>query len=370
MNFIDLAAQQSLILETIEEKISKVLSHGQYINGPEVRELEERLANYAGVNYAVGCSNGTDALLMALLAYNISPGDAIFTSPFTFISTAEVIELLHARPIFVDIEPGTLNIDSSELEKAINKTLEDGKHKPRGIIPVDIFGQTADYDEINRLAEKYGLFVIEDAAQSFGASYKNKKSCSLTDVGITSFYPAKPLGCYGDGGMVFTDNQELFERFISLRDHGKGKEKYVNERIGINGRLDTMQAAILLAKLDLFDDELIDRNKISDYYDNRLKDIVEIPYVKEYNESAWALYSIQSDAREPIMNKLKEDNIPSVIYYPIPLHLQEAFSHLGYKNGDFPISESVCKRIFSLPMHPYLKTDEQDKIIKSILSCK
>ncbi len=370
MNFIDLAAQQSLILETIEDKISKVLSHGQYINGPEVSELEERLADYASVNYAVGCSNGTDALLMALMAYNISPGDVIFTSPFTFISTAEVIELLHARPVFVDIESGTLNIDTSELEKAIINTLEEGRYTPRGIIPVDIFGQTADYDEINELAEKYSLFVIEDAAQSFGASYKNKKSCSLTDVGITSFYPAKPLGCYGDGGMVFTDNQELYEKFISLRDHGMGKEKYINDKIGINGRLDTIQAAILLAKLDLFDNELKTRNKISDYYNKGLKDTVEIPQIKEHNESAWALYSIQSDSRETMMSKLKEDNIPSVIYYPIPLHLQVAFSHLNYNNGDFPISENVCKRIFSIPMHPYLKSDEQDKIINSILSCK
>ncbi len=370
MNFIDLAAQQKRIRENIDANISKVLDHGMYINGPEVRELEERLAKFSGVSYAVGCSSGTDALLMSLMAYGVSYGDAVFTTTFTFISTAEVVQLLHATPVFVDIEPDTFNIDVAKLEEAIEKTIKEGRLKPKGIIPVDIFGQTADYDEINALAKKYDLFVMEDAAQSFGATYKGKRACSLADVGVTSFYPAKPLGCYGDGGMIFTDDKDLYDDLLSIRDHGHGSEKYSNVRIGINGRIDSIQTAILLAKLEIFEDEIRFRQDISERYTNRLNGNIKTPFIKDHNTSAWALYSIISDEREALMGKLKENGIPCVIYYPISLHLQEAFSHLGYKPGDFPISEDVSKKILSLPMHPYLAEDDQEKIIQIIKTCK
>ncbi len=366
MNFIDLVTQQKRIRKKIDENISKVLGHGMYINGPEVKELEEQLAEYVGVSYAVGCSSGTDALLMSLMAYDVSPGDAIFTTTFTFISTAEVIQLLNATPVFVDIEPDTFNMDTGKLELAIESTIKEGKLKPKGIIPVDIFGQPADYDEINELAKRYDLFVLEDAAQSFGATYKGQKACSLADVGVTSFYPAKPLGCYGDGGMIFTNDKDMYDALISIKEHGQGNEKYTNIRVGINGRLDSIQAAILLTKMEIFDDELALRQVISDRYADGLNGQVGTPFVKDCNTSAWALYSIMTSEREVLMSKLKEKDVPSVIYYPIPLHLQEAFSHLGFRTGSFPVSEEISKKILSLPMHPYLTEDDQEKIIQVV----
>jgi UDP-2-acetamido-2-deoxy-ribo-hexuluronate aminotransferase len=366
MDFIDLAAQQGRIREKIEHNIKNVLDHGRYINGPEVRELEERLAEYVGVKYAVGCSSGTDALLMPLMAYDIGPGDAVFTSAFTFIATAEVIQLLRATPVFVDIEPDTFNIDAAKLEESIEKTLREGNLTPRGIIPVDLFGQPADYEEINELAERHDLFVLEDAAQAFGAYYKGRKACSLTRVSATSFYPAKPLGCYGDGGMIFTNERELHDRLVSIRVHGQGSNKYDNVRIGINGRIDTMQAAILLAKFELLDEEIELRQGIARRYGDGLRDSVEVPFIKEFNISAWAQYSIKHRVRDGIQARLTENNIPTAIYYFKPLHLQQAFAHLGYGVGDFPVSELVANEILSLPMHPYLGEDDQDRIIRII----
>jgi UDP-2-acetamido-2-deoxy-ribo-hexuluronate aminotransferase len=369
MEFIDLAAQQKRIKKKIEKNISNVLESCHFINGPEVAAIEEKLANYVGVKYAVGCSSGTDALLMPLMAYGIKPGDAVFATPFTFIATAEVIALMRATPVFVDIEKQTFNMDTDKLEEAVKRMKSEGKLVPKGIIPVDLFGQCSDYDEINAIAEKHGLFVLEDAAQSFGAAYRGRKACSLANAAATSFFPAKPLGCYGDAGMTFTDSKELYDKLVSIRVHGQGTDKYNNERIGINGRIDTIQAAILLAKFEIFDEEIKLRQKVAQRYSDGLKDYVAVPFIKEYNLSAWAQYSIMHPEREKIISKLKDNGIPTAIYYPKPLHLQKAFAYLKYKAGDFPVCEEIAKKIFSLPMHPYLGVDDQDKIINTIKKC-
>jgi UDP-2-acetamido-2-deoxy-ribo-hexuluronate aminotransferase len=367
IDFIDLKAQQEKILPALNERIQRVMAHGKYIMGPEVKELEERIAAYVGVKHAISCSSGTDALLMPLMAYGVGPGDAIFTTPFTFIATAEVIQLLGATPVFVDIDPKTFNIDPAALEEALASLGKNPKTtalKPKGIIPVDLFGQPADYDRINALGKKQGLFVLEDAAQSFGATYKGRRACSLSEIAATSFFPAKPLGCYGDGGAVFTDNDELAGVLRSIRVHGQGVHKYDNVRIGINGRLDTLQATILLAKLDLFPQEVAARQQVAERYSQALKGAVEVPYVAPDCTSVWAQYSVLSDRRTELQGKLKEAGIPTAVYYPLPLHLQGAFSHLGHKQGDFPHSEKASERIFSLPMHPYLKADQQALISK------
>lgn len=375
MQFIDLNAQQRLIRDKIESNIKKVLDHGKYIMGPEVEELEEKLADFTGVKYAIGCSSGTDALLMTLMSYDVGYGDYIITTPFTFIATAEVIPLLGAKPIFVDIDEKTYNINPDRIEDflrdpidpATNKVIEPDKIK--GIIPVDIFGLPADYDRINQIAKKYNLFVIEDAAQSFGAEYKGREACSLADIGCTSFFPAKPLGCYGDGGMLFTDNEEIFKKLLSIRVHGKGENKYDNARIGLNGRLDTIQAAILLAKLEIFPEEIDLRQKVAERYHNALKDKFYLQAVPESCKSVWAQYSIRpkDGNRDHYLRILKDNNIPSAIYYPKPLHLQEAFESLGYNKGDFLVSENCSEGIFSLPFWPYIDEINQDLIITLLL---
>jgi dTDP-4-amino-4,6-dideoxygalactose transaminase len=385
MQFVDLAAQQNLIRDKIETNIQAVLAHGKYIMGPEIKELEKRLAEFVGVEHGIACSSGTDALLLALMAYDVGPGDAIFTSPFTFIATAEVISLLGATPVFVDIDPKTFNIDPKHLERAI-AALEKGASDyplphtsdsslaPKGIIAVDLFGLPADYDAINAIAKKHGLFVIEDAAQSFGAEYKGKKACSLADIACTSFFPAKPLGCYGDGGMCFTGDEDLAQTMRSLSVHGQGNHKYENVRIGINGRLDTLQAAILHAKFDIFPKEIELRQEAATRYSKLLSDLgngLVTPHVPPDFQSVWAQYSILSkdeNHRSGLQSKLKEAGIPTAIYYPKPLHLQTAFQNLGYKAGDFPVSENCSGRIFSLPMHPYLTAEDQEQIAKSLES--
>jgi len=375
MQFIDLKKQQERIREKIESGIRKVLDSGQYIMGAEIKELEKKLAEYVGVKKAIGCASGTDALLMALMAYEVGPGDAVFTTPFTFVATAEVISLLGATPVFVDIEPDTYNIDPEKLEQAILAVENGGSLEyplpigadgliPKGVIPVDLFGQTADYAKINDIAEKHGLFVIEDACQSFGAEYKNKKACSLADIACTSFFPAKPLGCYGDGGMVFTDDDELAKKMISIRVHGSGSDKYDNIRLGINGRLDTIQAAILLAKFEIFPEEIELRQTAADRYSKLLKEDVTVPFVAGECKSAWAQYSILSENRDGIIDKLKSEGIPTAIYYPIPLHLQGAYRYLGYPKGSFPVSEKIAGQVFSIPMHPYLREEEQENIAR------
>ncbi len=364
MQFIDLAAQQNRIRANIEENIRAVLDHGKYVMGSEIDQLEHRLAQYCGIKHAICCASGTDALLMALMAYNIAPGDAVITTPFTFIATAEVIALLGATPVFADIDPKTFNIDPAKLEQAINNT-----SNVNGIIAVDLFGLPADYDAINAIAKKYGLFVIEDAAQSFGAEYHGKKACSLAEIACTSFFPAKPLGCYGDGGAIFTNNDNLAEILRSIRNHGQGSDRYDNIRVGINGRMDTIQAAILLAKLDIFPEELQLRHTVAQTYTQfcTLHFALCTPSVPQGLMSAWAQYSLlakDSHQRKIIQDRLAESGIPTAIYYPKPLHLQQAFAYLGYKQGDFPISEDYASRIFSIPMHPYLSRDEQEKIAK------
>jgi UDP-2-acetamido-2-deoxy-ribo-hexuluronate aminotransferase len=380
MQFIDLQHQQRRIYEKIMGNISAVLTHGQYILGPEIRKLEKKLGAYVGTKHAVSCASGTDALLMALMAYSVGPGDAIFTTPFTFVATAEVISLLGATPVFVDIEPDTFNIDPDKLEAAISALegkdqdiypLPKGFEKltPRGIIAVDLFGQPADFTRINALAKDRGMFVIEDAAQSFGAEYHGKKACSLADVAATSFFPAKPLGCYGDGGMVFTDSDELASKLESIRVHGKGSDKYDNVRIGINGRCDTLQAAILLAKFEIFAEEVELRQEVALRY-NTLMGVsgkVGVPVVRPGHKSVWAQYSVVSEQREKILDALKIEKIPSAVYYPKPLHVQGAYQYLGYRADDFPVSMKSAQTIFSLPMHPYLSEQDQSRIAEVVV---
>jgi len=379
--FIDLKKQQARIYEKIVGNIKKVLAHGQYIMGPEIKTLEETLAGYVGVEDAIACSSGTDALLMALMAYDVGPKDAIFTTPFTFIATAEVIALLGATPIFVDIDPHTFNIDPNMLELAVKALkqkksdiypLPDGyEHlRPKGIIAVDIFGQPADYNRINSVASANNLFVIEDAAQAFGAEYNGAKAGSLTDIAATSFFPAKPLGGYGDGGMVFTNSPDLAEKMRSIRIHGKGSYKYDNIRVGINGRLDTIQAAILLAKFEILPEEIELRCLVADRYTKFLSssDKASPPFVSKEVKSAWAQYSLLSTHRDEIIKTLSASSIPTAIYYPIPLHMQAAFSRLNYKKGDLPVSENTCETIFSIPMHPYLDIKDQRHIADIIMN--
>jgi UDP-2-acetamido-2-deoxy-ribo-hexuluronate aminotransferase len=366
MQFIDLASQQSKIRLEIQRRIQDVLAHGQYIMGKEVSELEERLIKFVGIKHCITCSSGTDGLLMALMAFGVGHGDAIFTPTFTFIATAEVIALLGATPVFVDIDPRTFNIDSNKLQEAIKKIEAIGVLKPKGIIPVDLFGLPADYGSIIPFAKEHNLFVIEDAAQSFGAVYKGKRAGGLGHVGVTSFFPAKPLGCYGDGGAIFTNDDALAEKMVSIRVHGSGNHKYENIRVGINGRLDTLQAAILLAKLEIFPQELEARQQVAKKYAEGLRRFVEVPYVPEGLTSAWAQYSIQTDKRVEIQAHLLEQKILTAIYYPTPLHLQPAFSYLGYQKSDFPVAEATAKRILSLPMHPYLTDAEITQIIDGV----
>ena len=390
MDFIDLKTQQARIKDTLDANIQKVLSHGNYIMGPEIRELEKQLAAYVGVKHAIGCASGTDALLMALMAYNLGPGDAVFTTPFTFIATAEVVSLLGATPVFVDIDPKTYNMDPVKLELAIKalKANDPSLHPlpltpnsspltPKGIIPVDLFGLLADYEAIDKIAKENNLFVIEDAAQSFGAEYKGKKSCSFGSIACTSFFPAKPLGCYGDGGMCFTDDDTLAAQLDSIRVHGKGSHKYDNARIGINGRLDTLQAAILLAKFAIFPEEVDLRNEAAQRYTSLLtpdasrspNPLLLTPDIPAGHRSVWAQYSLLAQdegARTTIMDRLNQSGIPTAIYYPKPLHLQTAFAPLGYRPGAFPVSEDCASRIFSLPMHPYLTPADQEKICATL----
>lgn len=383
MNFVDLAAQQERIRDKIDRNIANVLDHGKYIMGPEVSELETKLSQFLTVQHAVACASGTDALLMSLMAYGVGPGDAIFTTPFTFVATADVISLLGATPVFVDVDDRTFNIDPDRLNDAIqalntkNASIHplpkvDGNLplNPKGIIVVDLFGLPADYDAIGSIAKAQDLFLIGDAAQSLGSEYKGRKAAAIPDIACTSFFPAKPLGCYGDGGMCFTNDAVLAEKLKSIRLHGKGNEKYDNVRTGINGRLDTLQAAILLAKADLFPEEITLRRHIADNYSRHLAgQSMVIPHIPERYKSVWAQYSLLAETeqdREAYIQRLNAANIPTAIYYPKPLHLQTAFKHLDYREGDFNISESISKRIFSLPMHPYLEEEDQSNVIQSL----
>lgn len=384
IRFIDLKAQYRLIEKKIEQNIKDVLTHGQYILGPYVYELEERLSKYVGTKHCITCSSGTDALLIALMAIGIKKNDIVFTTPFTFVATAEVISLLGGIPVFVDIDEKTFNIKVDDLKKAIIAVDKKDpniypipqiiakshkKFSKRAIIAVDLFGLCADYHEINKIAQENGLVVIEDGAQSFGAEYFGKKACSLANIGCTSFFPAKPLGCYGDGGAVFVDSDDLANLMRSIRVHGQGKDKYENLRIGLNARLDTIQAAVLLAKMDIFDDELAKRQEVAERYNKMLAQCreVQVPYIPENRLSSWAQYSIIVKRRDHLIKFLKQAKIPTNIYYPIPLHLQKAFNYLGYKEGDLKISEDIAKQIVSLPMHPYLDEKIQKYIVDKVI---
>ncbi len=372
MAFIDLAVQQKRIHSKIQQGIQTVLKHGKYIMGPEVRELEQGLAKFAGVKHGISCASGTDALLMVLMGLGVGPGDAVFTSSFTFIATAEVIRLIGATPVFVDVDLDTFNLSTDKLVQAVVEIKNTRPElNPKAVIPVDLFGLPCDYDKINKIALEHKLYVIEDAAQSFGGVYKNKAAGSMGHAGCTSFFPAKPLGCYGDGGAIFTDSDDLADKLVSIRVHGKGKDKYDNVRIGINGRLDTLQAAILLPKLEIFPDELKKRERVARNYTKLLSGSkLILPKIPAGYQSAWAQYSVlakDGDKRDYFQAKLKEKGVPTAVYYPTPLHLQTAFADLEYKAGDLPVSEDYASRIFSLPMHPYLTIEEQERVAGLLL---
>ena len=355
MQFIDLAAQYQHLKSKIDQRIQDVLNHGQYIMGPEVKELEQKLAEYVGVKHVITCANGTDALTLAMMVLDIKKDDAVFCPTFTFFATAEVIAYEGATPVFVDSDADTFNICPQSLEQQIQKVIAEGRLKPKAIIAVDLFGLPANYSEIEIIAKKYDLKLVEDAAQGFGGSINGKRAGSFGDIATTSFFPAKPLGCYGDGGAIFTNNDEYAELLRSYRVHGKGKDKYDNVRIGMNSRLDTIQAAVLLEKLAAFPQELINRNRAADKYTAELSDSYKTPLVPEGYLSSWAQYTLISDDREAAMARYKEHGIPTMIYYGTCMHQQSAFKKLGYLEGDFPVSEFLAKSVFSLPMHGYLK---------------
>ncbi|QNU62098.1 DegT/DnrJ/EryC1/StrS family aminotransferase [Vreelandella titanicae] len=354
MQFIDLAAQQERIKDKIDANIQKVLAHGNYILGPEVSELENKLAAFTGAKYCITCANGTDALQIAQMALGIGPGDEVITPGFTYIATAETVALLGAKPVYVDIDPNTYNLDPAQLEAAITP-------RTKAIIPVSLYGQCADFDAINAIAEKHGIPVIEDAAQSFGASYNGKKSCNLSTIACTSFFPSKPLGCYGDGGAIFTNDEDLARLLRQIARHGQDK-RYHHVRVGVNSRLDTLQAAILLPKLEIFADEIIKRNQVATSYTRLLNDagIVSTPYVDERCVSAWAQYTILVEDREKVLGKMKEAGVPTAVHYPIPLNKQPAVKD---DTVNLPIGDEIAKQVMSLPMHPYLSTQDQISIV-------
>jgi len=368
IKFIDLNIQYKKIQTNIDNDILKILENGDFIFGDKVQELEEKLAKYTNVSECITCASGTDALLIPLIANGISTGDAIFTTNFSFFATTEVISHLGATPIFVDVENDTFNISPELLEVEIKKVLQEGKLTPKAIISVDLFGQLADYNLIEKIAHKYNLFLIEDAAQSFGASINMNKACSFGDVAATSFYPAKPLGCYGDGGAIFTNNKKLANIYRSIRVHGQGKDKYDNVRIGLNSRLDTIQASVLLNKLEIFDNELISRNNIADYYSKNLKKIVQIPLIRKNNISSWAQYSILLDSekdRNGLAEYLHSKNIPTAVFYKKPFNKLDLYTKQS--NKKFNISSKLSKTILSLPMHPYLSKEDQNMVISYIV---
>lgn len=367
MEFRDLKAQYNELKGEIDEAISDVLTEGNFIMGHQVTELERELADYAGVKHCITCANGTDALEMALMAWGIKEGDAVFVPDFTFFSSGEVVPLVGATPVFVDVYEDTFNINVENLEKEIERVIFEGVLRPRVIVAVDLFGQPADHKKIREIAEKYQLLVLEDGAQGFGGSIEGKKACGFGDIGTTSFFPAKPLGCYGDGGAVFTNDDEWAGTLRSIRIHGKGTGKYDNVRIGRNSRLDTIQAAILLVKLKNFKKVELDRvNRVAEFYSKELQEYVKVPYIKPGFYSSWAQYTIKLSnrrERDSLKNYLKDKGIPSMVYYPKPMHLQEAFSGIVTKKTGEGV---LCDLVLSLPIHPYLKEEEMWYVVNSI----
>ena len=377
MQFRDLAKQYQVLKNDIDQAMLSVASGAHYIMGPQVKELEQQLADYVGVKHCLTCANGTDALTLALKAWGVGPGDAVFVPDFTFFASAEVVALEGATPIFVDVDDVTFNIDVVSLEKAISQTLADGKLTPKVIVAVDLFGLPANYPAVKAIAQKYGLLILEDGAQGFGGSINGKRSCSFGDISTTSFFPAKPLGCYGDGGAVFTDNDEWAQLMNSYRVHGKGTDKYDNVRIGMNSRLDTLQAAILQVKLRAFDGEVEQVNEAARRYTELLKDKVKTPVIPEGFGSSWAQYTIllpSEEQRNRLQTALKEAGIPSMVYYPKPMHAQTAFNHsqctvhnLQLACDDY-VANRLCATVLSLPMHPYLETADIEHVCSVLIA--
>ena len=373
MQFRDLAKQYQVLKRDIDNAMLSVASGAHYIMGPQVKELEQELAAYTGVKHCLTCANGTDALTLALKAFGIGQGDAVFVPDFTFFASAEVVALEGATPIFVDVDDTTFNIDVVSLEKAIQQTLAEGKLTPKVIVAVDLFGLPANYPLVKAMAQKYNLLILEDGAQGFGGSINGQKACSFGDIATTSFFPAKPLGCYGDGGAIFTNNDEWAQLMNSYRVHGKGTDKYDNVRIGLNSRLDTMQAAILQVKLHAFDKEVESVNKAARQYTELLKDYVKTPVIPENFGSSWAQYTIQLPTeakRNALQAALKEAGIPSMVYYPKPMHLQTAFANAQWSmvNGQCPTAERLCSTVLSLPMHPYLESSDIELISSTLIA--
>ncbi len=360
MQFIDLKKQYEQIAEKVNARIQEVLEGGRFIMGPQIGQLEQNLCTFTGSEHSITCSSGTDALLLAMMALGVKAGDEVITTPFTFIATGEMIAILGAKPVFVDIQADTYNIDPDEVEKAITP-------QTKAIIPVSLYGQPADMDAINQIAESAGLPVIEDGAQSFGSTYKNLKSCNLSTIGCTSFFPAKPLGCYGDGGACFTNDQSLAEKMRHLRAHGQDR-RYHHPIIGLNARMDTLQAAILLEKLAVFPDEVKSRGEIGARYTELFGSKVKTPVIPDGSTHVYAQYTIEVENRAAVQEALKEQDIPTAVHYPIPLHLQPAFSFLGLGKGSFPVAEAASEKVMSLPMHPYLSHSDQDKIVEAVLN--
>ena len=358
LEFVDLKRQYRELESEIETRIKRVMNHTQFIQGPEVAELEQCLAEHVGVKHCIGCASGTDALLMALMVANLKPGDEVITSPFSFIATAEVIALLGATPVFVDIDEKTFNIAPKQIKAAITD-------RTKAIIPVSLYGQCADLDPINEIAKRYGIAVIEDAAQSFGATYKGRKSCALTSIACTSFFPSKPLACYGDGGACFTDDDEVADRLRWIRTHGQDR-RYHHVVLGINGRLDTLQAAILLAKFSVFPKELEARTRVASAYDAVLAGAVVTPYIEPFNASAYAQYTVQVENRDGVQKKLASEGIPTAVHYPVPLHHQPAMKNGSVVRGSVRNSEKAAERVLSLPMHPYLSKSEIETVADSV----
>ncbi len=359
MQLIDLERQYGAYKKEIDSAIFGVVQKANFIMGQEVATLESELSRFLGVKHSITCASGTDALLLALLAYGVKEGDEVITTPFSFIAAAETIAFLKAVPVFVDVDPKTYNLDPSRIQEVITG-------KTRGIIAVDIFGQCADYDALCSIARHYNLFVIEDGAQSFGAEYKGRKACSLGHISCTSFFPAKPLGCFGDGGAVFTDDDGFAQVMRSIRLHGKGSHKYDHACVGVNSRLDTIQAAVLLVKLKYFPQEVEERQKKADYYTQQLSSCCVTPHIDASNRSVFAQYVIQAQRRDELQEYLKQKQVPTAVYYPKPLHLQTALRNYGYRQGDFPVTEKLCEHVLALPMHPFLTAEEQDLVIAAV----
>lgn len=371
MQFRDLKKQYQVLKNEIDQAISEVISDCNFISGQQVKDLEQELAEYVGKKHCVTCANGTDALMLAMMVWEIGPGDAVFVPDFTFFSTGEIVSFAGATPVFVDVDMDTFNISAESLEKKIQETIKEGKLTPKAIAPVDLFGLPADYDKIYEIAQKYQLLILEDGAQGFGGQIGNRKACSFGDISTTSFFPAKPLGCYGDGGAVFTDDDETAELLQSYCVHGKGAIKYDNIRIGVNSRLDTMQAAILLPKLKAFRQyELEQINKAAEMYTKKLSQAVKTPVIPEGFFSSWAQYTIQLDnkeARDTLQAELKENGIPSMIYYMKPMHRQRAFELYHFEDEDYPNTIQLCETVLSLPIHPYLTESDIQKVSDVIL---